>query len=362
MKVLSILIRVVLLLTSCNNKYKANKILIEGNVKHIPDGKVYLTEAHHWSIFLDSTIASNGHFTFKVKADSSFFPYMASICFPDSTSPTKIRQLLYANEFLLPKGLTKGIYNHNSGFYLERGLTQINDESTNQNSLDPYVKIKAGRQNEAYYKNEGSGNLRRRIKEYPFSYFLLQSLFDIKEKYSKNEIREIISMFDKDLQNSKLGDLFRRYLAYRPDSGNPCVNLLLLNSHNERRTIIDTSSRLNMLVFWASWCGPCRMEIPTLKEIQKEYNGKGVNLVSISIDENKNMWEKALQKEKMVWPQYIVDKDKIDIVKQQYNFSAIPLVVFTDSKGIEIRRFVGFDPNQKGLYREVMDKVLSHTF
>lgn len=169
---------------------------------------------------------------------------------------------------------------------------------------------------------------------------------------------EILSMFNDDVQKSKLGDRIKSYLVNRTDPNAPYPNLSLVNSINQIGNIIDSTSKLNMLVFWASWCGPCRMEIPMLKEIQAKYKGKGLNLVSISIDENKGNWEKALKQEKMNWVQYLVDKEKIDLVQQQFNFSAIPLVVFTDKAGNEIKKFTGFDKEQKKNYEAVIEEFL----
>ncbi|MEJ7679351.1 MAG: TlpA disulfide reductase family protein [Segetibacter sp.] len=163
-------------------------------------------------------------------------------------------------------------------------------------------------------------------------------------------------MFYSKVQKSKLGGRFRTYLANRPDPNKPYPNLFLLNAANKRANIIDTNSKLTMLVFWASWCGPCRMEIPLLKEIQTEYKGKGLSMVSISIDENMDNWKQALSQEKMNWSQYLVDKDKIDMVKQQFNFSAIPLVVFTNKTGKEIMKFTGYNKEQKKNYEAVIRK------
>jgi len=84
------------LLNSCKEKRISNEIVIEGQVKNIPDGKIYLTEARYWQIPLDSTICTNGHFVFKIKTDSLFIPYMASISYPDSASPKKIAQLAFS--------------------------------------------------------------------------------------------------------------------------------------------------------------------------------------------------------------------------------------------------------------------------
>lgn len=374
---MSILSAILFVIISCNNQEGSNEIIIEGQVKNMPDGKIYLTEAHKWQIPLDSTDCINAHFVFKIKADSSFVPYMASISYPDSTLPTKIAQLMFSNDFLLPPDTTK-FYNYgNSGFYLERGKTIIKNRKRVKQKF-PHgipVTIKAGRETEIMYRNQFTdfgwlGNIdaekrlsrikyfKNQIKENPFSYFLLQSIYDAKEQYSKKEMQEILSLFNDDVQKSKLGKQIGTYLANRPDPNTPYPNLSLVNSNNQSGNIIDPNSKLNMLVFWASWCGPCRMEIPLLKEIQNEYKGKGLNLVSISIDENKDNWEKALRQEKMMWTQYLVNKEKIDLVKQQFNFSAIPLVVFTDKTGMEIMKFIGYDKEQKKHYEAVIKKFI----
>lgn len=378
MKITSLIITTLFFLISCKDQEVSNEIILEGQEKNIPDGKIYLTEARYWQIPLDSTECTNGHFVFKIKADSSFVPYMASISYPDSTSPTKIAQLAFSNDFLLPPDTAKFYNYYSSAFYLERGKIIIRNQERVKQKF-PHgipVTIKAGKETELMYRNQFTdfgwlGNIdstkrlskieyfKNQIKKFPFSYFLLQSIYNAKEQYSKKEMQTILSLFNDDIQKSKLGDHIRTYLTNRPDPNKPYPNLYLLNSTNQRHNIIDTNSKLTMLVFWASWCGPCRMEIPLLKEIQNEYKGKGLNLVSISIDEEKDNWEKALRQEKMIWTQYLVEKDKIDLVRQQFNFSAIPFVVFTDKAGKEIKKFTGYDKEQKKNYEAIINKVIN---
>ena len=55
--------------------------------------------------------------------------------------------------------------------------------------------------------------------------------------------------------------------------------------------------------FWASWCGPCRGEIPHLKEAYAKYADKGVAFFSVSIDKSDAAWKKALVEENMPWEQ-----------------------------------------------------------
>lgn len=60
-----------------------------------------------------------------------------------------------------------------------------------------------------------------------------------------------------------------------------------------------------LIDFWASWCNPCRKEIPNLKNLYAKYADKGFQIISISIDKKKADWEKALQEEQLAWPNYL---------------------------------------------------------
>ncbi|RYY00678.1 MAG: TlpA family protein disulfide reductase [Gammaproteobacteria bacterium] len=203
----------------------------------------------------------------------------------------------------------------------------------------------------AFFKEE--------IRKHPFSFFLLQSIYANKEQYAEEELLEILSLFDKDVQASKAGDLLRTYLANRTDADQLLPNLRFVNAANQRVPIFDSNSKLTMLIFWASWCGPCRLEIPVLKEIQKQYKNKGLRLISISIDNNWNNWQKAIDQEKMPWEQLLVEESKKEEVQQQFNFKAIPLIVFTDNRGKEVERFIGYDKDGKKNYTNVIRKFIN---
>lgn len=87
-----------------------------------------------------------------------------------------------------------------------------------------------------------------------------------------------------------------------------------------------------VLDFWASWCGPCRQEIPHLKELYKEYNEKGVAFLSVSIDKDGAAWRKAMKEENMAWLQVQAPGAGKEVMKQ-YQFSGIPYILVIDKKG-----------------------------
>ena len=63
---------------------------------------------------------------------------------------------------------------------------------------------------------------------------------------------------------------------------------------------------------WATWCAPCKQEIPFLEKIEKQYRGKNIAFVSVSLDEKsqEGIWRKMIEDKKMKGIQLIVDSEK----------------------------------------------------
>ena len=87
-----------------------------------------------------------------------------------------------------------------------------------------------------------------------------------------------------------------------------------------------------LIDFWASWCNPCRKEIPNLKKLYKEYADKGFQIISVSIDKKKADWEKALKEENLEWPNFLDNGD----VAIAYKVKMIPTMYLIDTNGVMV--------------------------
>ena len=96
---------------------------------------------------------------------------------------------------------------------------------------------------------------------------------------------------------------------------------------------IVKKNKYTLIQFWASWCGPCRKEIPLLKKLYKMYKSRGFEIISFSMDHNKLLWEDASKKEKLTWYNISDLKAFKSEITKNYPISGIPANVIVDKNG-----------------------------
>jgi thiol-disulfide isomerase/thioredoxin len=89
-----------------------------------------------------------------------------------------------------------------------------------------------------------------------------------------------------------------------------------------------------LIDFWASWCGPCRKENPTVVAAYAKYKDKGFTVYSVSLDNSKPNWLAAIEKDQLTWPNHVSSLAGWGTeILREYGINAIPFTVLIDREG-----------------------------
>ena len=134
------------------------------------------------------------------------------------------------------------------------------------------------------------------------------------------------------VDNYKKAQAEKKERMERMKEGKPAPAFVCQNPKGKKLSPADFKGKVLVLDFWASWCGPCRQEIPNMKKFYEEFKGQDVEFLSVSIDAKEAAWRKAMKEENMAWPQGWV-KDAGKEVMSLYQFGGIPFILVLDKDG-----------------------------
>ena len=120
-------------------------------------------------------------------------------------------------------------------------------------------------------------------------------------------------------------------------------------------TLSQTKGKVVMLDFWATWCPPCRMSIPELKKLHGEYASKGLELVSISLDDKIETVRNAVAAEGIKHRQLFAGESNAPAL---YAVRGIPMFVLIDKQGNVVRIWTGFTETMSTEWRTEIDRLL----
>jgi thiol-disulfide isomerase/thioredoxin len=166
-----------------------------------------------------------------------------------------------------------------------------------------------------------------------FSVIIYDKLKQYIDSEGTNGIGDLISEYmgksTNDQYKKALQDMVDKWAALAPGQPAPAFTLLDINGKNV--SLSDFKGKYVFIDFWATWCGPCRAEIPAYKQLISDYKGRNVVFLSMSVDKDKAAWEKMVREEKFDWIQ-LHDPQTIKANKK-YLVMYIPTFTLVDPEG-----------------------------
>ncbi len=166
----------------------------------------------------------------------------------------------------------------------------------------------------------------------------------IRKRNALESIEMGFSKLSQELQNSDYGKKIKWYIAVQKqmeaqkkatEIGRIAPNFSAKTPDDKILALNDIKSKVTIIDFWASWCGPCRRENPNVVKVYSKYHDKGLEIIGVSLDKNgqKNRWLKAIEDDKLPWHHVSNLRGWQDPIAKMYNVQSIPATFILDADG-----------------------------
>lgn len=161
---------------------------------------------------------------------------------------------------------------------------------------------------------------------------------DIKDPAMDESFRSILGQQIQG-QRQQMAEMAAQSAKNEKMKGQPSPSFAYENFKGGTTKLEDFKGKYVYIDVWATWCGPCRQEIPFLQKVEEKYHGKKIEFVSISVDQMKDheKWKKMVADKSLGGVQLFADKDWSSAFVQAYGINSIPrfLLIGPDGKVID---------------------------
>lgn len=301
---------VMIVLMSCTGK---TNYVINGHSSDFADGnKVYLLylDANEEPVFIDSTVCRNNSFVFRGSADTARVATVAVVDTLEDDSAISINLVLEPGNISI-----EGFDPETNHFHVATG-TPLNDlldrfsrkvgaYVNNPDSLFPFIAFVGGFLFDRYHYSMpwqmkldliNSMSAGQKASYAAISKGTLMRIEQEKERAAK--ARELFP-----------GNLYKDFTGKSPSDED--VSL--------KSVVGDNSNTYVLLIFWATWCAPCRADMPIIADLYNQYRDKGFEVFAASIDDNHTAWLDVV-KNYPQWRNVIVGDD----IRDMYGVKGVP--------------------------------------
>jgi thiol-disulfide isomerase/thioredoxin len=160
---------------------------------------------------------------------------------------------------------------------------------------------------------------------------LIKGIYQQDQEYA----RTLAELYAKDFPTSTHAQFYLKVIPKgMPKVGDVPPDIKMKNGSGKEYSLYALRGKVVLLDFWASWCGPCRRENPVVVAAYQKYKDKGFTVFSVSLDNNKDQWLAAIQKDQLTWEYHVSDlKGWSSDVAKEYGVRGIPAAFLLDRNG-----------------------------
>ena len=139
------------------------------------------------------------------------------------------------------------------------------------------------------------------------------------------------------------------------DAAAPAADFSLKSRSGEAVSLGALKGQVVLINFWATWCGPCRKEMPLLEQIQKKYAPLGFTMLGVNVEEDTRLMDAFLKDVPVTFPILL---DPANGVSKLYDVAAMPSTVIVDRKGNVRYIHQGYKPGDESKYQDVIRQLI----
>jgi peroxiredoxin len=344
-----------------------NSFIVTGKIDSSFKKVLYL---YNWGGFIDSCIVTKGEFVFKRKLKEPGMVYIrASDIYLSSepvfleNKPIHIDLKIEDNRTLVVKNI-KGSYEHSLFEGWKKSLAVIKDKTstdfqrmtnaifsslgTNRIQYIQYLKLDSSSntheaifryladsvdlQQKKYAETVEGPEIKKLAEDFiinhPDNYVSPYLLTESNIRFSRKDLIRLYNTLSPRIRHSYLGIELKNKINL--SIGSKAPDFILKDTSGHSFKFAQAQGKYVLLEFWASWCGPCRSQSVFLKQVYETHHKKGFEIISVSIDEDKQEWVNAIREDEASWIQLIDVNEK---VKKLYKIKGVPHNFLIDPNG-----------------------------